>query len=205
MDEDLSPKLSVPSKGCLDLKPHPGRRATGEAGQDSKSRCAPEPRCLKAAFLIIADPSNAGRVQTMRRKMFKSKIHRATVTHADLDYEGSVSIDADLMKAADILPHEEIHVWNVANGARLSTYAIPAAAGSGVICINGAAAHHVKPGDRVILTTFAEMNEEQARTHTPKVVRVDGGNRMISTEPEKAGPAVPGPYMEKSDPAQNRA
>lgn len=140
----------------------------------------------------------------MRRKMFKSKIHRATVTHANLAYEGSVSIDADLMKAADILPHEEIHVWNVANGARLSTYAIPATAGSGVVCINGAAAHRVSPGDRVILATFAEMDEKEARAHTPTVVRVDGGNRMISTEPEKAGPAFPGRHIGKSDPAQHR-
>jgi aspartate 1-decarboxylase len=136
--------------------------------------------------------------------MFKSKIHRATVTHADLEYEGSVSIDADLMKAADILPHEEIHVWNVNNGARLLTYAIPAPAGSRVVCINGAAAHRVSPGDRVILTTFAEMDEEQARTHTPIVVRVDGENRMISTEPERAGPAFPKRYIGKSDPAQDR-
>ena len=91
----------------------------------------------------------------MRRTLFKSKIHRATVTQADLDYEGSVTIDAELMRAADILPYEKVHIWNRTNGSRLETYALEAPAGSGVICVNGAAAHHAQPGDIVIIATFA--------------------------------------------------
>jgi aspartate 1-decarboxylase len=94
----------------------------------------------------------------MRRILFKSKIHRATVTQADLDYEGSVTIDATLLRAADILPYEKVHIWNRTNGSRLETYALEGAAGSGVICVNGAAAHHAKPGDIVIIATFAEAN-----------------------------------------------
>src|SRR3954463_12425038 len=109
----------------------------------------------------------------MRRVMFKSKIHRATVTEADLEYEGSVTIDANLLEAADILPNERVDVWNVTRGTRLSTYAMLGEAGSGVICINGAAAHLVTPGDLVIIATFADMDEAEARTHKPKVVLVD--------------------------------
>ncbi len=114
----------------------------------------------------------------MRRKLFKSKIHRATVTHADVDYEGSVSIDASLMEAADILPFEEVHIWDVTNGSRLTTYALPADPGTGVICINGAAAHLVDPGNLVIIATFADMEEEEARTFKPTVVFVDEKNRV---------------------------
>jgi aspartate 1-decarboxylase len=122
--------------------------------------------------------------------MFKSKIHRATVTHADLDYEGSVSIDESLMEAADILPHEEVHVWNITNGSRLTTYAIPGPAGSGVICVNGAAAHHAKPGDLIILASFARMEDREARTYEPRVVRVDRKNHIVSHEAELPGPQV---------------
>ena len=93
----------------------------------------------------------------MRRILFKSKIHRATVTHADVEYEGSVTIDVDLLRAADILPYEKVAVWNVTRGTRLETYALEGEAGSGVICINGAAAHLNQPGDLVILATFAEV------------------------------------------------
>ena len=93
----------------------------------------------------------------MRRTFFKSKIDRATVTHADLDYEGSVSIDEDLMDAAGFLEYEAVHVWNITRGTRLQTYAIKGERGSGIICINGAAAHLNRPGDMVILATFAEM------------------------------------------------
>ncbi len=124
----------------------------------------------------------------MRRNMFKSKIHRATVTHADLDYEGSVTIDADLMTAADILEFEAVQIWNVTRGTRLQTYAISGASGSGVICINGAAAHLNRPGDLVILATFAEVDERDARGLRPTVVRVDGKNRILGSEPELAGP-----------------
>ena len=96
----------------------------------------------------------------MRRTLFRSKIHRATVTQADLDYEGSVTIDVDLMRAADILPYEKVHIWNRTNGSRLETYALEGPAGSGVICVNGAAAHHSRPGDVVIIATFGEAADE---------------------------------------------
>jgi aspartate 1-decarboxylase len=127
----------------------------------------------------------------MQRRMFLAKIHRATVTHADLDYEGSVSIDRDLMDAAGILDHEEVHVWNVTRGTRLVTYAIPSPNASGIISINGAAAHHNRPGDIVILATFGELTDEEARRHTPRVIRVDAKNRIVNAAPEVAGPGRP--------------
>ena len=126
----------------------------------------------------------------MRRTLFKSKIHRATVTQADPDYEGSVTIDAALMRAADILPYEKVHIWNRTNGSRLETYALEGPAGSGVICVNGAAAHHSHPGDLVILATFAEArDEEEARAWKPIVVHVDAQNRIIPGVDDE----VPGP------------
>jgi aspartate 1-decarboxylase len=112
--------------------------------------------------------------------MFKSKIHRATVTEANIDYEGSLTIDQDLLDAADMLPWEEVHVWDIDNGARLVTYILAGPRGTGTICINGAAAHLVKPGHKVILATFAQMEEEQARSHQPRVVLVDEANRIRS-------------------------
>jgi aspartate 1-decarboxylase len=125
----------------------------------------------------------------MRRSLFKSKIHLATVTQADLDYEGSITIDADLMRAADILPYERVHVWNRTNGSRLETYALEGQAGSGVICVNGAAAHHARPGDIVIIATFADVEDEVvARGWTPTVVHVDGQNRIVPIEGEVPGP-----------------
>lgn len=127
----------------------------------------------------------------MRRRMFLGKIHRATVTHADLEYEGSVTIDSDLLDAAGMVEHEEVHVWNVTRGTRIVTYTLRGPAGSGVICINGAAAHLHKPQDLVILATFGEMSDEEARSHVPKVVRVDGNNRMIGMEAERPGPEMP--------------
>jgi aspartate 1-decarboxylase len=118
----------------------------------------------------------------MKRTMFKSKIHRATVTHADLAYEGSVTIDESLMRAADILPYERIAIWNATNGSRIETYAIAGEADSGIICVNGAAARHAQPGDIVILATFAEgVDEAEAKNWRPTVVRVDGSNRIIAT------------------------
>jgi aspartate 1-decarboxylase len=114
----------------------------------------------------------------MRRTMFKSKIHRATVTHADLDYEGSVTIDAELMRAADILPYERVNVWNVSRGTRIETYALEGPPGSGVLCVNGAAAHQNRPGDLVIIATFAEYGAEELACHVPKVVLVDRQNRI---------------------------
>ncbi len=125
----------------------------------------------------------------MRRTFFKSKIHRATVTHADLDYEGSVSIDEDLLDAAGIWEYEAVHVWNITRGTRIQTYAIRGERGSGVVCINGAAAHLNKPGDLVIIATFAELEESEARTHRPKVVLVDRANRIVAQDAiEVAGP-----------------
>jgi aspartate 1-decarboxylase len=127
----------------------------------------------------------------MKRTMFKSKIHRATVTHADLSYEGSVTIDEVLMRAADILPYEKVAIWNATNGSRIETYAIAGEANSGVVCVNGAAARHAQPGDIVILATFAEgVDEAEARTWRPTVVRVDGSNRIVSSGP---GDELPGP------------
>ena len=125
----------------------------------------------------------------MRLNVFKSKIHRATVTQADLDYEGSVTIDEALMEAADIRDYEAVHIWNITRGTRLQTYAIKGKRGSGVICINGEAAHLNKPGDMVILATFAELEESEARTFVPKVVLVDRQNRIVLKDAvEVAGP-----------------
>jgi aspartate 1-decarboxylase len=110
--------------------------------------------------------------------MFASKIHRATVTVADVDYEGSVTIDADLLDTAGILEWEEVHIWDVTNGARLATYAIAGPRGSGVIGINGAAAHLIHPGDIVILATFVELDDAEANAHQPTAVFVDEHNRV---------------------------
>jgi aspartate 1-decarboxylase len=132
----------------------------------------------------------------MRRTMFKSKIHRATVTHADLTYEGSVTIDETLMRAADILPYEKVAIWNAANGSRIETYAIAGEADSGVICVNGAAARHAQPGDIVILATFVEgVEEADAKQWKPTVVRVDRENRIIATGPAKESPGPGRPWV----------
>ncbi len=124
----------------------------------------------------------------MRRSMFHSKIHRAVITQADLDYEGSVTIDSQLMELAGILPHEAVHIWNITQGTRLMTYSLPGPAGSGVICVNGAAAHGNSPGDLVILATFVELEHQEALRHQPCVIRVDENNRFISDQPELPGP-----------------
>ena len=115
----------------------------------------------------------------MTRTMLKSKIHRATVTGADLNYEGSVTLDAELMSLADILPNERVDIWNVTTGTRLHTYAMKGRAGSGVVCINGAAAHLVSQGDMVIIASWQDMENEQAKNHVPKVVFVDANNRPM--------------------------
>jgi len=130
----------------------------------------------------------------MKRTMFKSKIHRATVTHADLGYEGSVTIDESLMRAADILAYEKVAIWNATNGSRIETYAIAGEAGSGVICVNGAAARHAQPGDMVIIATFADgVDEAEAKDWKPTVVRVDGNNRIVAATRggERPGPDHP--------------
>lgn len=116
----------------------------------------------------------------MRRIMLRSKIHRATVTQAELHYEGSLTVDAGLLEAADILPNEQIHVWNVTRGTRLVTYAMAGAPGSGIICVNGAGAHLVHPGDIIIVATFADMEEIEARSFRPRIVLVDAKNRARS-------------------------
>lgn len=116
----------------------------------------------------------------MLRTMMKSKIHRATVTQADLHYVGSVTVDEDLLDAADILPGELVHIVDVTNGARLETYTIPGERGSGVIGINGAAAHLVHPGDIVILIAYAQCTTEEARELLPSVVFVDADNKPVT-------------------------
>jgi len=115
----------------------------------------------------------------MIRTMLKSKIHRATVTQADLHYVGSVTVDSELLAAADLLPGEKVAIVDVTNGARLETYVIEGAPGSGVIGINGAAAHLVHPGDLVILIAYAQMDDAEARTYRPRVVHVDADNLVI--------------------------
>lgn len=114
----------------------------------------------------------------MQRVIFKAKIHRATVTGADMHYEGSLTIDTVLLEAADILPYEQIHVWDVTNGARLVTYALPGEANSGTVCVNGAGAHLIKPGDLVIIATYASMPAKKARKFEPTVILVDADNKI---------------------------
>ncbi|MGH9530312.1 MAG: aspartate 1-decarboxylase [Terriglobales bacterium] len=115
----------------------------------------------------------------MLLKLMKSKIHRATVTRADLNYEGSIAMDVSLLEAAGLLPGEAVNVWNVNNGERFETYALPLARGSGEICVNGAAARLVQVGDLVIVTAFCWLEETQARNYASKVVLVDGKNCPI--------------------------
>jgi aspartate 1-decarboxylase len=120
--------------------------------------------------------------------MRRAKIHRARVTHADLDYEGSLTIDETLMEAVDLLPGEGVAVWNVTNGERFETYAVTGPAGSGVICVNGAAAHKARPGDVVIISAFTWLGEAAARRHEPKVILVDERNRISRARAEVPGP-----------------
>ena len=119
----------------------------------------------------------------MRRRMMKSKVHRATVTDADVHYVGSITVDRDLMDAADLLEFEQVAVVDIDNGARLETYVIEGERGSGAICLNGAAAHLIHPGDRVIIISYCEVDDrELADGWTPTVVHVDTANRQISEE-----------------------
>jgi aspartate 1-decarboxylase len=124
--------------------------------------------------------------------MFKSKIHRATVTHADLHYVGSVTVDLDLLEAADILPGELVSIVDITNGARLETYTIAGERGSGVIGINGAAAHLVHEGDLVILISYASMSNEEAKDFVPIVVHVDSQNKIIELGTDPAEGIAPG-------------
>jgi aspartate 1-decarboxylase len=131
------------------------------------------------------------------RTLFKSKIHRATVTQADLHYVGSVTVDADLLDAADLLPGELVHIVDITNGARLETYTIAGERGSGVIGINGAAAHLVHPGDLVILISYAQVDDAEARSMTPRVVHVDESNRIVALGSDASEP-VPGTDQRRS-------
>lgn len=115
----------------------------------------------------------------MYRTMMKSKLHRATVTEANLNYVGSITIDEDLMDAADLLENEKVQIVNNNNGARLETYVIKGARGSGVICLNGAAARLVQPGDNVIIISYSLMTEEQSRSYKPTIVVLDANNKPI--------------------------
>jgi aspartate 1-decarboxylase len=114
--------------------------------------------------------------------MLKSKIHRATLTDANLNYEGSVTIDEDLMEAADIFPFEQVQIYDINNGSRLETYAIKGKRGSGVICVNGAAARLVSKGDLVIIASYFALNEEEAINHEPKLVYVNENNDIVAKE-----------------------
>jgi aspartate 1-decarboxylase len=123
------------------------------------------------------------------RRMLKAKIHRAIITDANLDYEGSLTIPPELMDEADIKEHEAVQVWNVNRGTRFETYAISGIRDSGEICVNGAAAHLAQPGDRVIIATFAEVPESLVEEFRPIVVFVDDRNRAV-----RSGAELPGPH-----------
>ena len=127
----------------------------------------------------------------MQRMMMNGKIHRATVTQADLHYVGSLTIDADLMAAADIVEGEQVHLVDITNGARLVTYAITGPPGSGVLGVNGAAARLVQPGDLVIVITYTAVDEARRADHRPRVVHVDAANRVVALGADPAEP-VPG-------------
>ena len=123
------------------------------------------------------------------RRVLRSKIHRATVTQANLAYEGSITIPPELLKAADIAPYEAVQVWNVTNGERLETYAIPGRPGSGDICINGAAAHRASRGDLVIIACFGFVEQEKLCRHEPRLIFVDAQNKVREVRAE-----IPGPF-----------
>ena len=127
------------------------------------------------------------------RTMLKSKIHRATVTDANLNYVGSITVDTDLLDAADIRPYEHVHIVNINNGARFETYAIEGSRGSGTICLNGAAARLAQPGDLVIVLSYAQYTEADTRGYEPLVVHVDEANREIQSLPE----AVPAAWEDR--------
>ncbi len=136
-------------------------------------------RARSAAALAASDiPAFGVLVSMMLLTLLKAKLHRATVTQADLDYEGSIAIDKDLLEAAGILPHEQVDVLDITNGERLTTYAIEAPRGSKVIGINGAAARKVQKGDKVIIVAYCQMPAEEARNYAPTVVLLEDGNEI---------------------------
>jgi aspartate 1-decarboxylase len=126
----------------------------------------------------------------MQRTMLKSKIHRATVTDANLHYQGSIAIDPTLLEAADILQNERVEIYNITNGERFATYAIPGVPGAGQIVLNGAAAHKVSVGDLVIIATYAAYSDQEARAHKPSLVFVDARNRIVAQSNERLEEAV---------------
>ena len=126
----------------------------------------------------------------MQRTLLKSKIHRATVTDANLHYQGSIAIDPILLEAADILPHERVEIYNITNGERFATYAIEGTSGAGQIVLNGAAAHKVSVGDLVILATYAAYTEEETRRHKPSLVFVNARNQIVAQSHERLEEAV---------------
>ena len=128
----------------------------------------------------------------MLRTMFKSKIHRATVTHSDLHYVGSLTVDQDLLDAADLLPGEQVSVVDIANGSRFETYLISGERGSGVIGVNGAAAHLAEVGHLVIIISYAQLTDAEARVFEPTVVHVDAGNRILAVGTDPAAALTPG-------------
>ena len=145
----------------------------------------------------------------MRRRMMKSKIHRATVTDADLHYVGSVTVDRDLMEAADLVEFEQVAVVDIDNGARLETYVIEGEPGSGAICLNGAAARLVSPGDKVILISYADFDDEEMEGYAPRIVHVDSDNGIVDEDTARvlAGLDRPAPrrYVEVPAPPRTPA
>lgn len=124
------------------------------------------------------------------RHMLKSKIHRARVTHADLNYEGSITLSPELLRASDILPSEAVHVWNITAGTRFETYTIEGKPGSSAVCVNGAAARLVSPGDLIIIASFIQLEESLCKTYKPSIVFVDENNQMREMRPEVAADLV---------------
>ncbi len=127
----------------------------------------------------------------MQREILRGKIHRATVTEANLEYEGSLTVDVELMEAAGLAPYERIDVYDITNGSRFSTYLIEGPRGSGVICVNGAAAHLARAGDRIIITGYGLATEAEIRGHKPRVVLVDERNRIREVLHESTGARIP--------------
>jgi aspartate 1-decarboxylase len=126
----------------------------------------------------------------MQRHMLKSKIHRATVTDCNLHYAGSITIDAELMEQADLLPHEQVHVLDIDNGSRFETYVIEGRYGSREMCVNGAAARLVQPGDRVIVVSYAMYAGQELDAHEPRVVHVDEENRILRVDADPSAIAA---------------
>ena len=133
----------------------------------------------------------------MLRTVCKSKIHRATVTEANLAYTGSLTLDPQLMQAAELVPYEQVHVVNLANGARIQTYCIEGAPGSGTVCVNGAAAHLMSVGDQIIVISYVQLTDEEYEAFAPKIVMVDASNRIQEIlTPPRSSPwsTAPGPF-----------